>query len=249
MSMAIIVCGYDPYAKLWPAFAHGFNKYWPDCPWEKYFITNYMKGPKGFKTIMTAKEFGWGGKAMRALMQIKADIVFWLMEDCWLPGPVQTKTMVEFYNIMMANPNIDHIRFVPPFLSDGTIVPERELSGPSEYDPRLWHFKPAAEWRASIMAPFWRRESLLKYLREGQSVWQFEDEAGAYSTRSKADHLCVIDPHIFPFPHCTNPYQRVKNEMMTKGRWTEAAIDYCKYEGLNVDFSLHPNGHFNMEVK
>lgn len=248
MSMAVIVCGFDKYAKLWAPFVHGFNKYWPDCPWPKYFITNYMDGPKGFKTIKTALEIDWGSKARRALLQIDAEIIFWLMEDCWLPGPVDTKTMVEFYELMMLRKNIDHIRFVPPFLSDGTIAPERELSGPTEYEPRLWHFKPYAEWRASIMAPFWRRESLLEYLKEGMSVWSFEDQAGIYSTRSEKEHLCVIDPHIFPFPHRTNPYQRVKDEMVTKGQWTRAAIDYCKLEGLKMEFSIHPNGMINKEV-
>jgi hypothetical protein len=248
MSISIVVSGFDKYSKLWPGLVHGFKKYWPDCPWPKYFITNYMDAPPGFKTIKTAKEFSWGSKATRALLQIDTDIVFWLMEDCWLPGPVDTTSMVKFYDLMMANPIIDHIRMVPPFLSDGTIVPERECDRPSKYDPRLWHFKEAAEWRASIMAPFWRRESLLGYLREGDSVWSFEDQASIFSIKSAKEHLCVIDPYVFPFPHKTNPYQRVKDELMTKGEWTKAAYDYCKVEGLTMNFSMHPNGMFNKEV-
>lgn len=247
MSIAVIVSGYDKYAKLWPALAHGFNKYWADCPWKKYFITNYMDAPPGFVTIKTATEFSWGIKAIRALHQVDADVVFWLMEDCWLSGPVDTQTMVEFYELMMQNPSIDHIRMVPPFLSNGTITLERECDKPSVYDPRLWHFKPYGEWRASIMAPFWRRKSLLGYLREDDTVWSFEDRAGLYSTKSEKEYLCVSTPYIFPFPHKTNPYQRVKDEMMTKGAWNEAAYDYCKVEGLKMDFSLHPNGCFNTE--
>ena len=244
--MSVIVCGYDKYAKLWSTFKHGFDKYWPDCPWERYFITNFMNGPRGFKTIKTLVETSWSNKAIRALMQIKTDIIFWMMEDCWHPGPVDTETMVKFYDLMMKNPNIDHIRFVPPFLSDGTIHPEHECSGPTPYDSRLWYFKQSAEWRASIMAPFWRRTSLLNYLKEGRSVWQFEDEAGSLSTKSQKEHLCAVDPRIFPFPHKTNPYQTVKDEIVMKGAWTSAAIDYCKTEGIKMDFSIHPNGVKNV---
>ena len=245
MSCAVVVCGMDTRYKLWVPFKHGFDKYWPDCPWDKYFITNLIKGPVGFKTIITGHETSWGNKAIRALMQIDTDIVFFLMEDAWLPGPVDTEAMVKFYKIMMDNPKIDHIRMVPPTIETGTVSQRKELTQESPYDARLWSFKMDAEWRASIMAPFWRRRSLLSYLSVGQSVWDFEDSAGALSSRRDTEHLCCIDPHVFPLPHRTNPYQTVKDEMVTKGRWNKAAYEYIKKEQLAMNFKVHPNGEPN----
>ena len=249
MSIAIVVSGYDRYAKLWPAFAHGFKKYWQDCPWPKYFITNHMNGAQGFKTLKTGVETSWSNKILLGMSHIKEDIVLFLFEDYWLSGPVHTSTMIEFYDLMLKHPDIDTIRLRCPSY-DSSLCPQKELTKPSELDSRLWEFKIDAPYRAAAYCNFHRKEALLRYMREGISCWDHETEASVRSTNSDKLYLCAIDPYIFPTVHQTNPFSNGNaSEPCLKGLWTRSAIDYCREEGLIMNFNLHPNGCFNVEVK
>ena len=244
--ISVVVCGMDSRSRLWPAFKHGFDKYWPDCPWPKYFITNRLEGPSGFTTIRTGVEVSWGDKTIVALSQIQSELILWMMEDFWLPGMVQNKALTDFYKIMMKHNNIDHIRLMPPCMSTEIITPEKELTGPSEFDNRLWYFKDDAEYRASVTASFWRRDALLSYIKDYMDPWKFEQEASIMSMFRKTLYLCIVDPFIFPIPHYTNPYQQYKNEMVSKGTWNvESAYEYIKKENLTMDFSRHPDGTRN----
>jgi hypothetical protein len=242
MSISVVVCGMDPRSQLWPPFKHGFDKYWPDCPWTKYFITNRLEGPEGFRTIRTGKEFSWADKTITALELIDSELLLWMMEDFWLPGPVQTKVLVEFYELMLKHKNIDHIRLMPPSGIDGIVIPDKECREVSEFDNRLWHFKRDASYRVSVTASFWRKDSLLSYIKDGMDPWMFENEGSVASYNSPNLYLCLVDPYVFPIPHYTNPYQQQKNEMVSKGIWNKSAVEYIKREGLTMDFSTHPNG-------
>lgn len=244
MSISVVVCGMDTRSKLWPPFKHGFDKYWPDCPWPKYFITNYLEGPEGFKTLRTGKEINWADKTITALSQINSEIILWMMEDFWLPGPVRTEILVKFCDLMQ-NRNIDHIRLMPPSLGDGTVVPEKECKEITEFDNRLWYFKDDATYRVSVTASLWKKSALLGYIYDGMDPWRFETEGSVMSSSSKNLYLCLVDPYVFPIPHYTNPYQTNKNEMVSKGIWNKAAIEYIRKEHLSMDFSIHPNGSIN----
>jgi hypothetical protein len=247
VSISIVVGSMDSREDLWPVFKHGFNKYWSDCPWEKYFITNYMKGPKEFKTLKTGKEVSWSQKINVALNGVYDDIVLYLCDDYWISGPVQTKVMVEFYNLMMKHRNIDTIRLRCPSY-DAELCPQKELTKPIDLDKRLWEFKIDAMYRAATYCNFYRKEALLRYMREGMSCWDHETEASALSSNSNKLYLCAIDPYIFPTVHQTNPFLNGNtSEPVVKGMWQKSAYEYVKKEGLKVDFSFHPNGKMNKE--
>jgi hypothetical protein len=239
----------DSYAMLWPPFQHGLAKYWKDCPWPIYFITNFKDAPVGFTTIKTGKEINWTDKVKKALVSVDSEIIFWMMEDFWLPGPVQTDALIRFYQLMMEHKRIAHIRLMCP--SYGVeLAPRKECSHESDFDEKLWHFKPDAEYRCSVSAALWRKDVLLEFLNTPSIVnpWTFEQEASVLSMKTKRKYLCVVDPYIFPLAHYTNPYAVHKHEIVSKGRWnTLAAYEYALKEGLTVDFSRHPNGEVNID--
>lgn len=244
---AVVVCSYDQYCPLWEPFVHGMNKYWIDCPWKMYFITNFLEAPRGYTTIKTGKEISWGVKVKKALKEVNENIILWMMDDFWNPGKVKTNILVEFYDLMVKHQNIDHIRLMCPSTSDGVVVPEKELSKVYENDGRLWHFRLDAEYRASVSLGFWRKEALLQYIEDDMNPWMFEQKASVISTKTPNLYLCAIDPTIFPLCHNTNHYG-IKNEIMTKGRWMSGAYEYAKKENLKIDFSHHPNGRENKDI-
>ena len=247
---SVLVCGYDEYASLWPTFKHSFDKYWDDCPWTVYFITNHFNGPPGFQTIHTGKEINWADKVLTALSRVDSEIIFWMMEDFWLTGPVQTLLLKRYSKLMQKNKNIAQIRLLCPFDKEGRIIPEKELIDQTPFEGTLWYFKIDAEYRATVSATMWRKEKLLKYLRDGMNPWLFEQQASVLSGQAPEElYLCTINPFTFPLCHLTNPYSKVecRDDVVTKGKWRKAAYEYTRKEGLLVNFRYHPDGTFNNE--
>ena len=167
-NITIVIGGVDKYSQAWKPFAHGFYKYWADCPWEKVFITNCLDAPKGFRNIKVGEDHSWGKSIRKALEQIKTPYILWMMEDYWLTGKVKTQTLIEFYDLMIAD-NINHIRILPPCtaLSDGAVItPDLELKHVYPKDKRLWLFKDDAEYRASLATGLWKKDLFLSFIED-----------------------------------------------------------------------------------
>jgi len=242
-NVSIVIGGFDRYAVLWGILKGSLDKYWPDRPWGIQFITNFLEAPKGCETIQVGHDQGWGSTVKRGLRKVSADIIVWMMEDFWITGPVQTKALLEFAEIMEKN-NIDHIRLLPPAYPDRGVVPERECKHPSSLDKRLWVFQDDAEFRASATIGLWKKDVFADYLREEMNPWKFEQEAGVRS-RGNDRYLCCIDPYVYPMSWYCNPYPKCRGAIMSRGHWDRSAYEYAEVEGLKIDFSVHPNGGIN----
>ena len=48
--LAIVVMSCDRYADMWEPFIRCFEQYWPDCPYEKYLVTETSKCQNKFFT-------------------------------------------------------------------------------------------------------------------------------------------------------------------------------------------------------
>lgn len=237
----IVIGGYDKYSVLWQPLVHGIDKYWKNH-WKIKFITNFADAPIG-DSIKTGEDKGWGEQIRNGFKQINADIILWMMDDFWITGPVNN-VYLNTLSSYMSRFDIDHIRLLPPAYPDKGVVPERECKRPSDIDPRLWIFKDDAEFRASATFGLWKREVFLDYLDGVKTPWMFEQVAGLES-RGNDRYLCNIDPYILPTSWYCNPYPNGKNSIMSRGKWDTPAYEYARYEGLSIDFSIHPNGEKN----
>ncbi|KKL18243.1 hypothetical protein LCGC14_2477450, partial [marine sediment metagenome] len=259
--VVIVVGAVDKYSAAWPIFAHGFKKYWPDCPWEIVAITNEKDFPIG-RTIKIGKDRSWGETVRKGLEKINSDVILWVMEDYFVSGPVKGQIMENYAQLLLDN-KVDHIRILPPAvgLSEGgtqdpTIeckckyenIPNeadkyltRQLGFKENLIENLWIFKDDAEYRASLATSLWRKDKFLEWIEDGMTPWQFEHDAGIKS-RGNDRHLCCVRDDVLCWPWRTNPYPNGKCSPIRKGQWTGAAHEYVKYEKLDIDLQWHPNG-------
>ncbi len=239
--VTIVVGSVDKYSQAWPAFKHGFKKYWPDCPWEVVAITNFKDFPVG-RTIKIGEDKSWADSVRKGMEQIDSDVILWMMEDYWLTGPVNTEYMLKYAKLLLED-KIDHIRLLPPApgLDVGApITPDLECKHPYCAGSDLWVFQDDAEYRASLACSLWRKDVFLKFLKEGTTPWEFEHNAGIMS-RGNDRHLCCINPKVISWPWRTNPYPNGKESPIRKGQWTGAAHQYNKYESVGMNLQWHPN--------
>lgn len=89
-AVTVLVYAWDPYEPAWPAFCHGFHKYWPDCPYPLVFITNQIDPPCG-----TAVKVGdvnhFYQKMTLAFERIESPFLLFMHEDYWIRRRVSTK--------------------------------------------------------------------------------------------------------------------------------------------------------------
>ena len=57
-NVSIVVSSCDLFEDCWAPFIHSMRKYWPDCEWPVYVISNHkaIDGPEGFSFIKVGED-------------------------------------------------------------------------------------------------------------------------------------------------------------------------------------------------
>lgn len=233
--VAVLVSSCDKYQACWEPFIHGFRKYWPDCPWPTFFVTNYLDAPfpkyQG-TTIKVGKDNGWANTTLKALEQIDSEVVLFMLDDFWLANPTNTKALVDFADILLRG-DADYIRLVPTTLIEPNVV-----TGASTLDTRLNVFRDTARYRGSLNPSLWRTEHFRKMLKKDENPWEFEIHGGKRSRGYR--HLLVKEFAYIYYVITTNPLGNWGGQPVKLGKWTPAARQYAQVEGLTIDTSKNP---------
>jgi hypothetical protein len=100
-NVAFLVLSCDKYADLWQPYAQLFDRYWPDCPFDKYFATNEKPfNEYGFQSILIGQDKTWSNGLYNAVIQLenKYHYVIITLEDLFLITKVSTIELVETLN-------------------------------------------------------------------------------------------------------------------------------------------------------
>lgn len=219
MSTVVLISSHDKYNFAWEGCVHGFNKYWPDCPWQKYFVTNELSAPIG-KTIKTGVDLGWERATRQALMIIppKSTVLFTL-EDYWLTAKVDTRSLQEFATYIDTG-RAQYIRLNPS--ADATV---------DSFDDRLAFYVPNAAYPTSLNMSLWNAEYFLSLLRQNQSIWDFE--SAGLKGRHMFGHMAVREWKYVHYIHPDDPnFQWKDSGAASQSKLTSSAEEYLKREGL-----------------
>ena len=84
-----------------------------------------------------------------------------------------------------------------------------------------------ADYRLSLQAAVWDKQTLLELLREGESAWELELNGTKRTNDLGAPFLSVIGDSPIPY-FCTG---------VVKGKWVKEAVKLCETEGIEVDLT------------
>src|SRR3989344_9116599 len=88
---AIVVSSFDGFVDLWEPFFTLLFRYWPDCPYPIYLISNSKTYDHPRVTTVAIGEDGkWANNLFIALDQIPATHIIYMQDDYFLTGPVDT---------------------------------------------------------------------------------------------------------------------------------------------------------------
>lgn len=214
-SVAVLVVSCDKYADLWRPFFDLFFRYWSDCPFPVYLLSNTATVDiANVRGVPVGPDVSWSDNLLRALAQIEENYVFLFLEDLLLTGPVDTsavETVLRWFVSSQGN----YIRlngFPPPdvVLNDtvGTVAPD-------------------TIYRTGTVLSVWRRQMLTELLRPGESAWDFET---AGSVRSEAHE---------GFYSTRRNYISVINAII-KGKWQRTALRKTKSLCIGFEVGVRP---------
>ena len=217
---AVLISSCDKYQDLWDPFFTLFFRYWQDCPYPVYLGTNHLKYDHNrVTTITVGDDTDWSSDFRSMLEQIPQPYVIVLIED-FLPTKSVDTAMIDRLITYMVDKGAGCLRLFP--------CPGPDLPCPD--NPLVGEISKGADYRLSLQAAIWDKQTLLELLRDGESAWELELNGTKRTNALAAPFLCVAGDSPIPY-FCTG---------VVKGKWVKEAVKLCKKEGIEVDLTARP---------
>ena len=95
-SVAIVISSCDAFFDAWRPFHSFLRKFWPDCPFPIFLITNELEisSPR-IHAIAVGPDRGWSSNLIAALEQIAFPHILYFQEDYFLTEPVRNAQLAQ----------------------------------------------------------------------------------------------------------------------------------------------------------
>jgi len=162
--IAILVISCDKYSDLWEPCVQMFNKYWPDCPYDKYIATNTIKfNYQGFTNIQIGEDKSWsyGLKCVLNQLEEQYEYVFTLLEDYYFIEKIDNDYMIKMFNSFI--------------LAEGNFLSLYKLpSRLNHYNEFFGELENNIPYRQSCVFTLWNIKTLKEILNDNENAWEFE---------------------------------------------------------------------------
>lgn len=222
-SCCILISSFDGYNDAWEPFFHLLFKYWKDCPYEIYFVSNTIsfKNPL-VHNILIGKDLGYATNLINVLKQINHKYFIYFQEDYFLDKPVQTGFVSRLINIA-EELDVACLRLYP---SPGPDMPCMH------YPDLLGEISKNAKYRLSLQTAIWNKEEFEKLLVSGETGWEMEFYGSLRSLKVKKPFLSLKRDSNEEIGNIPISYLATG---IVKGKWKKRAIDFLKNEGIFID--------------
>ncbi len=166
---AMFMLSCDKYSDLWEDFFNLKERFWPDCPYKWYLVTESKDfDRKDVTMIKCGKELDWAGRLRFALNSVDASYIGLFLDDSFLEKKIDT-TIIEGLVDFMSEKHVS-------FISTEKVKPEISNNPNREYfADYLVKIPPHTKYGLDTLGAIWDKKYLLEKLGNGDyNAWQFE---------------------------------------------------------------------------
>lgn len=223
IDLSIIINSCDRYRDCWKPFLFSLDKYWPDCPYHKYILSN-VESIEWPNTSFIKVGFmdGFGNEMSYALNQINSDYVLYIQDDYFLSHRVSTKVIEEHLQHCIKN-NIDQLKLS----TDGSNRDILRIEN-SDYCKNPLDKKYAINTDISI----WKRDSLIKVSFPGSTIWDWERSLTTYVIDNFPNFKSEV---LFSSLYTIKGINPIPGTAILKGKWTRSGADFLKNNGFHEE--------------
>lgn len=218
-NLVMLVLSCDGYSDLWDDFFNLRDKYWEDCPYQWYLVTeskDYRRD--GVEVIKCGEEMNWAARLRHAVFVTNAKYYGIYLEDYFIAENVDNTIIAELLNIMEKN-NVTFLNTSDVFyniigMKNKEYLNEHLIIIPNN---RLYGI--------STEAAIWEKEFLLtKIGTEDYSAWQFEiDRVNEAKSLTGLGGFNICDERM--------PFHVSKTPVVIQGKIYPAARRFFKKQG------------------
>lgn len=162
LNLAVLVVSCDSYCDMWQPFFMLFKRFWPDCPYKVYLLSNHHSiNEEGIIPVLVGEDHSWSDNLIKALDAIEEEYILMLIDDLFFTNYVQQESIQEVFAwIIRMKPN--YVRFYPKPKPDKT------------YNNQVGIVSPGTLYRTATVISVWKKIVLLDLLKPGENAWDFE---------------------------------------------------------------------------
>ena len=222
--LAIYIDSFDGNADAWPTFFKVYQKFWNDCQYPGYLVTNNLDYEADNLTVIkTGDEKNWFVMTIKGLEQVKEKYVYFVLEDQLIGQKMNNEDIEEIVS-GMEKEDIFFYRMTCP-----RSYPQKQSFVKVTEDAR---------YPISLQPAIWRRETFLQFLKDlyangCKSPWDFE--------RHFIEKYKNGDPnkYIDGIRYDSRNLMNYKN-ILIQGKWDPRVVKYYKQNGIVVDTGSRP---------
>jgi hypothetical protein len=212
MNASLVVLSCDEYSKYWDYFFALKEKYWKDCPYPTYLVTESKTCPH-CETINIDSPI-WTKRFREALNQLDTTHDLVMLEDYFIRKPVNQKRIDKCFDYMSYEEYDPIVWNFEKNYRDAYV----------QYCPRGWvRQKNRQVYLNSTQPSIWHRERLISRLIHDQTPWEWE----LTSVNSDYDHYINIGSTIID-----NGYIHGQPFGIVQGKMTDECNQFLRKEGL-----------------
>lgn len=222
----LLVNSCDNYYDCWDGFFELLKIQWPTFNLPTVLNTEtreYHFDGIDIKTFCLCKnrKMEWGGRLKETLKRINTKYVLFCLEDFYLTDKVDTEMLDKCYRYMEENDNIACFSFLPA--GEDNIPSEKYLG----FEKRTQN----GEYRLNCQFALWRKDLLIKYIRNHENPWEWEIYGSKRSSRYNEEFYAVSK-------NIKSPFCYENGGVTMRGRWYKSRVQPLidKY-GISVDLS------------
>ena len=190
--MAMLVLSCDKYSDIWNDFFNLKERFWPDCPFYWYIVTESLDYNRDHvSTIKCGNEMNWAGRFRKAVQTVGTPYIGLYLEDYFIKAPIDNTRILYLLNLMEK----DKVSF----LNMGNVFHHIvHLPNPQYYADHLIIIPQHLRYGIDTAAAIWDKEYLLEKLgTEDYSAWEFEsDRCNEAASENGLEGLILCDDQL-----------------------------------------------------
>lgn len=190
--LAILVLSCDGYSDVWDDFFNLKEKFWPDCEYQWYIVTESKDyNRKHVSVIKCGHEMNWAGRFRHAVQSVNVQHIGVFLEDYFIKSHIDNEKIKGFVKLMEQ----EHVSF----LNLGNVFRHIiKLPNKKYFSEHLIHIPQHLRYGIDTAAAIWNKDYLLSKLGEGDySAWKFEaDRCAEAASKEGLGGLILCDDQI-----------------------------------------------------
>lgn len=160
--LGVLVLSCDRYRDFWDLFFSRWERFWPECPYPVYLLSNQVDYERsGVATVKTGEDYDWSSNLLIVLDQIPHNNLLLMIEDAPLNAMVDGIAFEKLYK-----------RFLDEQLNYLNLKASPPPNGLK--DTEMGELLPGLLYRTSLVPCLWKKDVLKSLAVRGETAWHFE---------------------------------------------------------------------------